>query len=108
MSTLGPGPRPLALPSDLVWPVRVDPRGVTGPTRGQARTGAWRRTSQGLYVPAAVEQTVRQRIVEASAVLPTYGAVGGWASLRWLGGSWFTGEHHGRTLEVTLSLMDRS
>jgi len=61
-----------------------------------------------LYVPAAVEQTVRQRIVEASAVLPTYGAVGGWASLRWLGGSWFTGEHHGRPLEVTLSLMDRS
>jgi hypothetical protein len=71
--------------------VRVDPEGLTGPTRGQARGPDWRRTSQGLHVPASVERTVDQRIVEAAAVLRTDEAVTGWAGLRWLGGAWFGG-----------------
>ncbi len=32
-----------------------------------------------------------QRIVEAAAILPHYGGVTGWASLRWAGGVWFDG-----------------
>jgi hypothetical protein len=34
---------------------------------------------------------VEQRIVEAAAVLPEVGGITGWASLRWLGGTWFDG-----------------
>ena len=75
----------------LVAPVRVDAEGRTGPTRGQARTAAWRRTSQGWHVPASVVVTVDQRIVEAAAVLRTDEAVTGWAGLRWMGGAWFDG-----------------
>jgi hypothetical protein len=76
----------------LVAPVRVDPRGRSGPTRAQARGPAWRRTSQGLYVPSWTnESSVDQRIVEAAAVLPRYGGLTGWAALRWLGGHWFGG-----------------
>jgi hypothetical protein len=73
------------------------------------RSRDWRRTSQGLYVPSTVELTVEQRIVEAAAVLPAYGAVSGWAALRWLGGSWFDGKGAGgAVLPVTLALMDSS
>jgi hypothetical protein len=32
-----------------------------------------------------------QRIVEAAAVLPAYGGVTGWAALRWMGATWFSG-----------------
>ena len=72
--------------------MRVDPRGRTGPTRGQARGPGWRRTSQGYYVPSWVDGTeVEQRIVEAAAVLPEYGGVTGWAMLRWSGARWFSG-----------------
>lgn len=74
----------------------------------QARGRAWRRTSQGLYVPAAAARTVEQRIVEAAAVTPAYGAVTGWAALRWLGGSWFDGTYAGEELPVTIALMDSS
>ncbi len=76
----------------LVAPVRVDPTGAHGPTRAAARSGRWRRTSHGLYVPATVNgELVEQRIVEAAAVLPSYGGVTGWAQLRWAGGHWFDG-----------------
>ena len=76
----------------LVAPVRVDPTGARGPTRAAARSGRWRRTSHGLYVPATVNgELVEQRIVEAAAVLPSYGGVTGWAQLRWAGGHWFDG-----------------
>jgi hypothetical protein len=44
-----------------------------------------------LYVPADVDLSVDQRIVEAGAVLPAYGGVTGWAALAWSGGSWFHG-----------------
>ena len=90
-------------------PVRVDPRGETGPTPMQARGPHWRRTSRGLYLPAWVEADhPEQRIVEAAAVLPEYGGVTGWAALRWSGGVWFDGlARDGETrLPVTLATGD--
>jgi hypothetical protein len=76
----------------VVAPVRVDPRGLTGPTRAQARGPDWRRTSQGFYVPSWVDDdSAEQRIVEAAVRLPRYGGVTGWGALRWLGGRWFGG-----------------
>ncbi|WP_439936805.1 hypothetical protein ACS3YM_12770 [Nocardia sp. N13] len=89
--------------SRLVAPVRVDPDGLTGPTRGQARGPGWRRTSQGLHVPSSVEPTPDQRIVEAAAVLRKDEAVTGWAALRWLGGAWFDGlDGYAELLDVPL------
>jgi hypothetical protein len=56
------------------------------------RGRAWRRSSRGLHVPAHVDDELpEQRIVEAAALLPSYGGVTGWAALRWLGGLWFGG-----------------
>jgi hypothetical protein len=42
-------------------------------------------------VPAEVERSPGQRIVEAAAVLRPGEAVTGWAALHWLGGAWFEG-----------------
>lgn len=83
----------MVLREGLVRPVRVDPAGVEGPTRGQARGPGWRRTSHGFYLPVAVDGSVpEQRILEASVVVPTGYAVTGWAALRWWSGSrWFDG-----------------
>lgn len=79
-------------PAGLVRPVRVDPAGVDGPTRGQARSSRWRKSSYGLYVPSAVDPVVpEQRILEQSARLSQGGAVTGWASLRLHGGNFFDG-----------------
>ncbi len=102
--------RPMGLPTRLVWPSRLDPTGRLGPTRGEARGPAWRRSSRGLYVPADTAATVEQRIVEAAARLPAYGGVTGWAGLRWWGGVWFAGlEPGGRTQRpVVLATADRS
>jgi hypothetical protein len=72
-------------------PVRIDPAGLTGPTKGQAQGARWRRTSEGLYVPAGVDDgLVEQRIVEQGSRL-TRGVVTGWAALRLLGGGYFDG-----------------
>lgn len=75
----------------LVAPVRVDPLGKRGPTRGQARGPHWRTTSRGLVVPATLAFTPEQRTLEASAVLREGDAVTGWAALRWQGAAWFDG-----------------
>lgn len=75
----------------LVAPVKVDPAGVAGPTRGQARGSRWRKTGHGLVVPAGVASSPGQRIVEAAAVLRPGEAVTGWAALHWWGGTWFEG-----------------
>ena len=75
----------------LFRPVPVDPRGRVGPTRKSARGPRWRTSSHGLFVPASVPVTPEQRILEASAVLPDFGGVTGWAALRWAGGVWFDG-----------------
>lgn len=91
----------------VVRPVRIDPAGLNGPTRKQARGPRWRRTSHGLYVPSSVDaERIEQRIVEAAEVLPAYGGVTGWASLRWYGGVWFGGTSDGGRVRrpVTLAL----
>jgi hypothetical protein len=90
-------------------PVRRDPTGTSGPTAKQARGRGWRRTSRGLHLPAEVDgSNPEQRIVEAAAVLPAYGGVTGWASLRWQGGVWFDGWAPGgrEALPVTLAVGD--
>lgn len=79
----------------LVHPVRLDPTGAAGPTRGQARGPKWRTTSYGLRVPAGVELTPEQRTVEAAGVLREGEAVTGWAALRWEGSVWFDGTADG-------------
>lgn len=85
----------------LVAPARRDPEGRRGPTTRQVRSGEFRRTSHGLWVPAHVECTPEQRSVEAAAVFGDRGAVTGWAGLRWLGGVWFDGRTaDGRLLAV--------
>ncbi|MDP2775925.1 MAG: hypothetical protein Q8O61_20390 [Nocardioides sp.] len=77
----------------LVVPARVDPTGVTGPTKCQARSRRWRRTSPGFYVPVEVStQRPEQRIVEAAQMIPGYGGVTGWAALCWQSGRWFRGD----------------
>lgn len=79
-------------PVDLVRPVTVDPAGLLGPTKGQARGSGWRRTSTGLYVKAAARRdVVEQRILEESCRLPGVGAVTGWAALRMHGCGYFDG-----------------
>lgn len=71
-------------------PVPVDPSGMRGPTRGSAQRGRWRRTGSNQYVPADVERTVEQRIVEEWARVP--GArVTGWAACRLWGAAFFDG-----------------
>ena len=75
-------------PSDLVTPVRQDPLGVDGPTRHQARGPRWRQTSSGLYVPADVRECPEQRILEQGCRIRAYGAVTGWAALRWYGATY--------------------
>ncbi len=86
-------------PGPLTWPVPLDPSGRAGPTRGQARGRAWRRTSHGLHVPSSVtDDRVEQRIVEAAGRLRRRGAVTGWAALRLHGAGYFDGlARDGRT-----------
>lgn len=58
-------------------------------------------------MPAEVDgQQPEQRIVEAAALLATYGGVTGWAALRWAGGNWFGGLTNGGREErpVTLAI----
>lgn len=60
-------------------------------------------------MPAGVDGSIpEQRIVEAAAVLPAYGGVTGWASLRWQGGVWFDGWAPGgrKPLPVALAVGD--
>ncbi|WP_183092514.1 hypothetical protein [Nocardioides stalactiti] len=85
-------------------PVRLDPRGVTGPTRGEARGKRWRRSSHGFYLPADVDSShPEQRIVEASVVVPTGGAITGWGALRWQGATWLSGTNSsGQVLPVPI------
>src|SRR5690349_24568633 len=81
-----------ATPKKLIAPVRIDPKGVAGPTTGAARGPAWRRSSHGLYVPAATPTDVpEQRILEQAARLPGFGAVTGWAACRLLRANFFDG-----------------
>jgi hypothetical protein len=47
---------------------------------------------------------LEQRIVEAAAVLPSFGGVTGWAALRWRGASWFDGRDRSEILPVTIAI----
>jgi len=79
-------------PEGLVRPVRVDPTGDNGPTRGQAAGPRFRQTSAGLYVPVLVDdKVVEQRILEQASRIRSYGAVTAWASLRWQEAAFFDG-----------------
>ena len=82
----------LAARPHVVLPCRVDPAGLRGPTRAQARGAGWRQSSHGRFTPSFVELTTEQRIAEAACLLPAYGGVTGWAGLhgqratRWFNG----------------------
>lgn len=84
---------PIAPPMPgLVVPVRIDPAGVSGPTRAQSRGPRWRVTSPGRAVPSQVSDAlVEQRIVEAYAGGGERAVITGWASLRVQGGGLFDG-----------------
>lgn len=86
----------------VAWPARVDPKGLTGPTRGMAQGKGWRRSSYGFFVPASAAETVEQRIAEARPALTRpFAGVTGWAALRWLGAGWFDGTSYAdRLLDV--------
>lgn len=87
-------------------PVPVDAEGVSGPTPGQARGPRYRQTSVGLFVPASVDgEVVEQRILEQAARIRTYGAVTGWASLRWQGARFFDGTTAGGTAQMPVPLV---
>ncbi|GAA5147416.1 hypothetical protein GCM10023340_19820 [Nocardioides marinquilinus] len=92
----------------LFRPAPLDPTGEHGPTRSQAQGPRVRRTSHGLYVPAWVEPTTAQRIVEAAALTRGGQCVTGWASLCWRGARWFTGtDAVGRERPVELLVSTR-
>jgi hypothetical protein len=76
----------------LVVPVRREAWGRAGPTKAQVAGPGWRRTSRGFYVPSQISNdSVEQRILEASVLVPDACGITGWAALRWQGGRWFDG-----------------
>ena len=97
------------LPDDLVRPSRIDPTGLTGPTRGQAQGGRWRVTSHGWYVPSEVDSSrVEQRILEQAMRVRTRGAVTAWAALRWHGATYFDGTADGVGGRLPVPLLRRA
>lgn len=96
----GMGPRE-GIDTPLVWPRRVGDD--DGPTAWQARSGAWRRSGWGLYVPATTPVTPRQRVVEAAALWPQ-GVVTGWAALAWRQARWFDGSGANGSLPVDIHI----
>jgi len=93
----------------LVRPTRIDPSGLTGPTRSQSRGPRWRRTGVGLFLPTTVQgDQPAQRILEATGLLPGACAVTGWASLHLAGARWFEGvDERNRELPVQLRVGPR-
>lgn len=92
---------PIAPPvTGLVRPVRIDPSGRAGPTRGQSRGSRWRRTSPGLYVPTDTDAALpEQRIVEAYARAGPHAVITAWAALRLHRAAFFDGlARDGRTV----------
>ena len=73
-------------------------------TRPGERPATIGSTSPGLYVPVEADETVvEQRILEQGSRITTYGAVTGWAALRWRGATYFDGtDGSGERLPVPL------
>lgn len=93
-------------PHHLVAPVAIDPTGLTGPTRHQARRGRWERVAHNLYVPAGTDRSrVEQRIVEQAGRVATDGAVTGWAALRMWGAAFFDGTANGGAAVLPVPLV---
>ena len=93
-------------PRGLVAPARIDPSGVTGPAKGQARGPGWRQTSHGFYVPAGVDRSYPpQRVLETSVLLPADGAVTGWAALCLAHATYFDGLLADRRTQLPVALI---
>jgi hypothetical protein len=76
----------------LQRPVRIDPTGRTGPTKGQAYGPRWRCPSPGRFVETTVsDDLVEQRILEAHDGCGPDAVVTGWAGLRLLGAGFSDG-----------------
>ncbi len=94
------------IPEHLVAPVRIDSTGLAGPTKAQAAGPHYRQTSSGQYVPSHVDGgVVEQRILEQGHRIRSYGAVTGWAALRWHGVRYCDGRiphHEGKLRPVPL------
>lgn len=89
-------------------PRRIDPSGLTGPTRGQARGPDWTKVGLAVYRPSSAPGSTEQRVVDAAASVPDGCAVTGWAALRWLGARWFDGlAADGAPLPVPIAVGDR-
>lgn len=89
-------------------PVRVDPRGLAGPTQREAASAWWRSPIRGWHVPASVsDERTDQRIVEMAAGSPADAAVTGWAALAWMGARYFGGLERGERLPVPMALDNR-
>lgn len=71
--------------------MRRDDSGRRGPTRRQLRLREFEHVGRGWWVPAGSAATTRQRILNASVLLPEPGAVTGWAAMHWYGGTWWSG-----------------
>ncbi|WP_432564854.1 hypothetical protein [Kineococcus sp. SYSU DK003] len=72
-----PGPVPDALVNTALTRPQILGIGVSG---GQLRSSAYRSPHRGIHVAAALPRTPRQRVLEASLLLPVGGAVGRWAA----------------------------
>jgi hypothetical protein len=51
----------------------------------ELRSGRWRRSSHGQYVPVSIGRGPSQRVAEGHAILGESGALGGWAAAHWHG-----------------------
>ena len=82
-----------ARPSGLVAPVGLDPSGAARDPRATRRADrGGGQTSWGRYVPASTLAGSRhQHILEQGSRIRSYGAVTGWASLRFRGARYFDG-----------------
>ncbi len=90
----GLGVRPSPFTQDLRTATR--PAGyrhllAAGIGRGALAGPHWLRPSRGQYRPRVAELTVTQRILDAAALLPAGGAIGGWAAAYVHGVLWLDG-----------------
>jgi hypothetical protein len=96
------------LTAGLVLPSRIDPSGLTGPTRGQSQGPQWVSVGSGHHRPAGAPEVVEQRILDSAVRLGPQGAVTGWAALRLRGAAFFDGlARAGAVLPVPVRSPDR-